>query len=189
MRSRESWERVLEVGMDLFAERGWEGLTIAEVCRRARVSAPSIYARVDGKAGLFLAVHERWLTRIADTEQRLRVEHVRADHDTTAAATAAAAVIRGVFEEHRPVLRALIDRSAHDPQLLERGGAASRRMLATLADTIPAAPSRGRSVVRAVYAECLLRTMYGDSFLDPVDESDEDFAARTDALARTLVLP
>lgn len=180
-RSRESWDRVLQVGMDLFAERGWTGLTITEVCRRARVSAPTIYARVDGKAGLFLAVHERWLTQIRATQEQLQVEFVRENHSTPEAAAAAAQVIIGVFTAHAQALRALIDRSAEDPELLERGGTASRALLADVAAGIPS-PMR-EAIVRAVYAECLIRTMYGPRFLEPVGESDEAFRERVTALA------
>ena len=54
-RSRASWDRVVAVGRDLLAEGGYDALTISEVCRRANVTAPSIYARVDGRAGLFRA--------------------------------------------------------------------------------------------------------------------------------------
>tara|TARA_R100000365_G_scaffold988_1_gene3597 strand:- start:1440 stop:2045 length:606 start_codon:yes stop_codon:yes gene_type:complete len=185
-RSRESWDRVLQVGMELFAERGWQGLTITEVCRRAGVSAPSIYARVDGKAGLFLAVHERWLEKITETERALRELHVDPTHSAADAATAAAQVIMGVFEVHREELRALIDRSAHDPELLERGGAASRAFIGVLAQTIPGPPERGLAVVRVVYGECLMRTMYGSHFLEPVDEAPAAFSARVSALARAL---
>lgn len=185
-RSRASWDRVLQVGMDLFAERGWEGLTIAEVCRRADVTAPSIYARVDGKADLFRAVHERWLLRIRDTEAALRAEYVRAGMDAPDAAAAAARVVLGVFDGNGSALRAQIDRSASDPQLLQRGSAAVRDMLATLAETIPVPRAQADTITRAVFAECLMRVMYGSEFLDPVGESPAVFRKRVENLARTL---
>ena len=186
-RSRQSWERVLVVGMELFEEHGWSGLTITEVCRRAKVSAPSIYARVDGKAGLFLAVHERWLAQIRATEVELTERHLRADVAATDAAESVARVVIGVFAEHHRALRALIDRSAHDPELLARGSAASRSMFEGLAERMPLSPEGGRAVIRAVYAECLMRVMYGAGFLMERDESEEAFEKRVLALARTLV--
>ncbi len=183
-RSRESWDRVMQVGMELFAERGWQGLTIAEVCRRAGVTPPSIYARVDGKAGLFRAVHERWLEQIRETEAAQRREHVVEGASTADAAANAARVVIGVFDAHPAALRALIDRSAHDPELLARGGAASRHMLADIAGTIPG--RGGAAVVRAVYAECLLRLVYGPRFLEPLDETDGQFRDRVVGLAQKL---
>ena len=44
-RSRESLERVLIAGKKLLEEKGWEGFTVQEVSRRAKVSIGSIYAR------------------------------------------------------------------------------------------------------------------------------------------------
>ncbi|MBN9629670.1 MAG: helix-turn-helix transcriptional regulator, partial [Actinobacteria bacterium] len=70
-RSRESWERVLRTAAELFEAGGWEALSISEVCRRTGVSAPSIYARVDGRAGLFAAVYDLGLRRMRETEDEL----------------------------------------------------------------------------------------------------------------------
>lgn len=188
-RSRESWDRVLQVGMELFAERGWQGLTITEVCRRAGVSAPSLYARVDGKAGLFLAVHQRWLEQIAQTERELIGEFVDPAHDRATATAAAARVMFETFRAHRAPLHALIDRSAHDADLLARGGAASRDSVRRLAATIPGDRTRALHALRAVYSECLIRTMYGDAFLDPVGEAEGDFEERVTRLAQTIAGP
>ena len=186
-RSRQSWERALHVGMELFEEHGWDGLTITEVCRRAKISAPSLYARVDGKAGLFLAVHERWLERIARTEDELINQHLRVDASPSEAATSAARVVMGVFDRHAAALRALIDRSARDEQLLERGALASQEFVRRLAQAIPADFSVGATAVRAVYAECLLRLMYGSRFLMVEEEPIEDFHQRVTGLAKTIV--
>lgn len=186
-RSRQSWERALHVGMELFEEHGWDGLTITEVCRRAKISAPSLYARVDGKAGLFLAVHERWLERIARTEDELITQFLRVDASPSEAAGGAAQVVMGVFERHAGALRALIDRSARDEELLERGALASQEFVRRLAQAIPADFTVGATAVRAVYAECLLRLMYGARFLMVEEESIEDFHQRVTGLARTIV--
>jgi AcrR family transcriptional regulator len=70
-RSREAWGRVLAVGRHLVEEGGVEALTVTEVCRRSGISPPSLYARVDGKAGLFAAVYERGMADIASTEERV----------------------------------------------------------------------------------------------------------------------
>ena len=70
-RSREAWERVLEVGRQLIEEGGVPALTITEVCRRSGINAPSLYARVDGRAGLFAAVYERGMAEVRATEERM----------------------------------------------------------------------------------------------------------------------
>src|SRR3954469_16924408 len=65
-RSRESLERVLEAGQKLLEEEGWEGFTVQEVSRRAKVSIGSIYARAPSKDALILAVYDRAVERIAE---------------------------------------------------------------------------------------------------------------------------
>ena len=48
-------ERLLEAAIDVFAERGFEGATVAQVARRADLTTGAIYARWPGKRELFLA--------------------------------------------------------------------------------------------------------------------------------------
>ncbi|GAA3756809.1 hypothetical protein GCM10022240_07050 [Microbacterium kribbense] len=54
-------------GHELLEEGGYEPLTINEICRRARVTAPSIYARVDGRVELFRAVYQRTMQEVVAT--------------------------------------------------------------------------------------------------------------------------
>lgn len=186
-RSRENWERVLAVGLDLFAERGWQGLTIAEVCRRAEVTAPSIYARVDGKSGLFRAVHDRWLADANRSEREIttQVEGV-GDHDPAVASAAAAEIVVRIFREHEAMLRAVSDRSPHDPGLHASGSTASREMLRRVAATVPLPRADIEGILRTVYAECVLRLRYGPEFLAEEAEDDEAFLNRMQRTARRL---
>src|SRR3954451_11796893 len=73
-RSRESLERVLEAGQELLEEEGWEGFTVQEVSRRAKVSIGSIYARAPSKEALFLAVYDRALVDIVAEQESLQDE-------------------------------------------------------------------------------------------------------------------
>src|SRR3954468_22455511 len=70
-RSRESLERVLDAGQRLLEEKGWDGFTVQEVSRRAKVSIGSIYARAPSKEALILAVYDRAVGRIAEERARL----------------------------------------------------------------------------------------------------------------------
>ncbi|WP_426321835.1 helix-turn-helix domain-containing protein [Microbacterium sp. E-13] len=69
-RSRAAWERILDVGLRLPQQGGFDAVTIGDVCRQADVSAPSIYARVDGRAGLLLAVGERGMALVHTQKTR-----------------------------------------------------------------------------------------------------------------------
>src|SRR5438309_4007748 len=63
-RSREAWERVLDAGVAILEDAGYEAFTIAAVCERARVAPPAIYARTSNKDALFLAVYEHGIARL-----------------------------------------------------------------------------------------------------------------------------
>lgn len=185
-RSRQNWERVLSAGLDLFAERGWDGFTIGEVCRRARVSAPSIYARVDGKAGLFRAVHARWLEQATESEDELEARMLGRGGSVGENAEAAAEVIVSLFTEHEAILRAVSDRAPHDPELLAVGAASSQRMIDRLTPHIDLPSVEAADILRTVYAECVLRLRYGPAFLTPETEDDAAFLARMRRTARRL---
>lgn len=161
--------------MDLFAERGWDGLTIAEVCRRAEVSAPSIYARVDGKAGLFRAAHERWLRDMEESEATIAT---RLEQEELDGADRAAHLMAELYDANASVLRAVIDRSVHDDELRARGAAASRALVARVADILPLEGSRAAETSEALYAACVLRVLVGDDFLRASGEELDAFVAR-----------
>src|SRR3954447_4925785 len=63
-RSRESLERVLTAGERVLADNGYEGFTIGEVSRRAKVSVGSVYGRFDNKEALIHAIHARMMERL-----------------------------------------------------------------------------------------------------------------------------
>lgn len=69
-RSQESLERVLQAGLDLLVEAGFEGFTLQEVSRRAGVSIGSIYARVPSRDALILALHGRVMDILLEQEQQ-----------------------------------------------------------------------------------------------------------------------
>jgi AcrR family transcriptional regulator len=70
-RSAESLERVLQAGLEVLTETGFEGFTLQEVSRRAGVSIGSIYARVPSREALLLAIHERAMAVMTEQEQQL----------------------------------------------------------------------------------------------------------------------
>lgn len=183
-RTRESWERVLEVGRTLIEEGGVEALTVTEVCRRSGISPPSLYARVDGRSGLFAAVWARGMTEIEATEERLFRGLPRAGASVTEQAVEAAAAIADVFDTHVRFLRPVISRAESDPALLARGAAESRRLLGRVGAAIEVDAAVGAEIAAALYAECVLRAIYGADFLTGRPESAEAFR---DRIARAAV--
>jgi AcrR family transcriptional regulator len=184
-RSREAWERVLEVGRQLIEEGGVAALTVTEVCRRAGISAPSLYARVDGRAGLFAAVYDRGMIEIAATEDAVFSGLPRPDASAADRAADAANAIAAVFETHARFLRAVITQAESDPRLLARGAAESRRLLDRVAAAVDVDRAEALEIAQTLYAECVLRTIYGSDFLTGTAESDAAFRVRLGRAVRT----
>lgn len=63
-RSRESFARVRAATLELLAEKGPAGVTIAQVSKRAGVSVGSIYGRVGSRSALLAIVQQEELERI-----------------------------------------------------------------------------------------------------------------------------
>src|SRR4051794_31741858 len=51
-------ERVLEAGLDLFGERGYHAVSVAEIGVRAGIAKSVLYHHFGSKAGLFEAIAE-----------------------------------------------------------------------------------------------------------------------------------
>ena len=181
-RSREAWERVLDVGLKLLEEGGVGALTITEVCRRSGINPPSLYARVDGKAGLFAAVYERGMIRVQETEESAFAGLPRPGAPVTAQASDAADAVADVFATHASFLRPVIGQAEADPHLLERGALESRRLLGRVASAICLDHGVAWEIAQTIYAECVVRTMYGAEFFNDTPETESAFRAR---LART----
>ena len=75
-RSRESLERLLQTGLELLQEKGFDGFTLQELSQRAGVSIGSIYGRVEGREALIMAIYERAMESI-DAEERAKLQEVQ----------------------------------------------------------------------------------------------------------------
>lgn len=179
-RSREGWERILAVGIELLESGGWEALTITEVCRRTGVSPPTIYARVDGRQGLFDAVYDVAMERVRATQLQWQ-DLATGESDVERVAH----VMWRIFETHFALLRAVIRHSSSSSALLERGSEESVAMLSSLAGLLRHSDREAvDDVLRMMYAECVMRLMYGPEFLTRRPEPAEDFLVRLTAMGR-----
>jgi AcrR family transcriptional regulator len=66
MTGKERREQLLDVGRQLFAERGYDGTAVEEVAARAGVSKPVVYEHFGGKEGLYAVVVDREVQRLLD---------------------------------------------------------------------------------------------------------------------------
>lgn len=182
-RSRKAWERALDVGQQLLEEGGIEALTIADVCRRSNMSPPSLYARVDGLAGLFAAVYDRGMAQVAATEEQVFAGLPRVGAEPRQRALDASAAIADVFSRHASFLRPIIGVAGRDPALLRRGASESRRLLDHVVRALDLDSEAAEDIARSLYSECVIRTMYGADFFSGHPESATDFRARLGRLA------
>jgi AcrR family transcriptional regulator len=71
MTGKERREQLLDIGRQLFAERGLEGTSIEEIAARADVSKPIVYEHFGGKEGLYAVVVDREVERFLAMTMRL----------------------------------------------------------------------------------------------------------------------
>lgn len=67
MTGKERREQLLDVGRQLFAERGYDGTAVEEIALRAGVSKPIVYEHFGGKEGLYAVVVDREVQRLMDS--------------------------------------------------------------------------------------------------------------------------
>jgi AcrR family transcriptional regulator len=59
-------EQLLDVGRELFGQKGYEATSIEEIAAHAEVSKPVVYEHFGGKDGLYAAVVEREMRTVLD---------------------------------------------------------------------------------------------------------------------------
>src|SRR5690242_6353003 len=127
-RSRQAWARVLDAGVALLEESGYEGFTIAAVCQRAQVPPRAVYDRAPSKDALFLAVYEHGMARVG-TDHAVFGDPARWDGlPPRALIEAAVREVAAIFGRHQALLRAVVLISGVHPEVHRRGGAYSREL-------------------------------------------------------------
>ena len=176
-RSRATWSRVLEAGLELLEARGYAALTIEAICKRAQTTPPAIYARAGNKEGLLVAIYERAMERIEATGidpadpvwARLRADEL---------VRRAVDAVSRIWFEHAGLLRPIVHRAADDPEIFRRGSAASRGLAADFRTVLAIAgvdPVEADMAFRVVYAAVVHRVMYGEAFESDVRLPDRTF--------------
>ena len=59
MTARERREQLLDVARSLFAEKGFESVSVEEIAARADVSKPVVYEHFGGKEGIYAVIVDR----------------------------------------------------------------------------------------------------------------------------------
>jgi AcrR family transcriptional regulator len=67
MTGKERRAQLVEIGRQLFADKGLEGTSVEEIAARAGVSKPVVYEHFGGKEGLYAVVVDREMQRLLDS--------------------------------------------------------------------------------------------------------------------------
>jgi AcrR family transcriptional regulator len=185
-RSREAWSRVLDAGVSILEDGGYDAFTIAAVCERAAVAPTAIYARTTSKDALFLAVYEHGIGRLRG-EQTVFAEDDRWIRLAPAELVrAAVAEMVGISLRHQRFLRAVVLISAAHPEVARRGsryaqelGSGFVRVVSRAADALrhDDRDAAIRSCFGTVFATSIIRVAYGPAFATPAPVDDDEFVA------------
>jgi len=184
-RSREAWRRVLDAGVAILEDGGYEAFTIAAVCEKAGVAPPAIYARTSTKDALFLAVYEHGIARMRD-DQLVLLDAARwAGLTPDPLVRAAVAEMTGISLRHARFLRSVVLISAAHPEVRRRGSVYSTELGERFAATVrpvhalvthPDPEAAVRACFATLFAATIIRVAYGPGFATPPVD-DETFTA------------
>ena len=196
-RSQESLERVLQAGLELLQEAGFEGFTLQEVSRRAKVSIGSIYARAASKEALILAIYDREMERIAAEQERISAASHREGLSSRELVETLVREMAQIMLDHAASLRVFMHRSAIDPEIWRRGSERSH-VLANVFETSLLEHADELShpdpelaidvTYRFVYAALARRITHGPSFESPRETSDDELVRELATAAADYLL-
>jgi AcrR family transcriptional regulator len=185
-RSRESLERAVTAGVDVIVDLGWDGFTVAEVSRRARVSVGALYARFGSKEELFLAAQTRAI-QIMEQEESAYYDPSRwADASPLEVVDGAIAGLVQTFERHGGVLRGLMRRAGRDDEVSGRGSRGASHMARSYTALIltrreairqPQPEIAVDMTYRMLFSTVARRIVYGPTFESPREIDWETFVA------------
>lgn len=106
-------EVIERAAADVFAERGYHGASIDEICRRSGVTAPVLYDHFASK----LALHRRLLERTRDELLQLWGEHLGGDEPAERRIPRALDAWAAYVHEHPYVPRMFFTETTGDPEV------------------------------------------------------------------------
>lgn len=171
-RTREQWNRVLEAGVQLLEEGGYEAFTIAALCERAGVPPRALYARAATKDALFLAVYERGMTHVAASETAFDDADGWGLSRNQRIERAVRSLVQ-IFAENAQFLRSVVLISGAHPEVQRRGegyrAAISERFVTAIGPLGPndRSDQTGQEqefCFSLIFSAMIVRTAYGPNF-------------------------
>jgi AcrR family transcriptional regulator len=187
-RSRDSQERVLKAAEKLLAEKGYEGFTMTEVAKRAKISVGSVYGRFAGRESLIYAVHARMNARLSTADDTVLAEAT----DLASALAGAVRQFAATMYRERDLLRVFMLRGAIDEAIRTSGSASSQAAAQLFEQAVLAFrdeirhPCPGLAVdvaYRIVYDVLARQVMYGPTFESSLQIDWDELVAELTAAA------
>lgn len=197
-RTRRAWARILDAGVSLVEEGGYEAFTIAALCEKAQVAPRALYDRTTNKDALFLAVYEHGIARVVADQQPFRDPDRWRGMPADELITAAVAQLTDLFRRHAAFLKPVLLLSGAHPEVLRRG----RSHVHTLADTFtalllgvrdhithPDPETAARQCFATIFSACVVRTAHGADFATEAVDHDTFTAHLALTAGRSLLAP
>lgn len=119
-RSQESLERLLDAAEELFATKGFEQTTVAELVRKANSSVGAFYLRFKDKETLLLCLHGRFCEEARATASAVLDGQLWQTSSIREILANTVPFLVEVYRQRRDLFRTFILRSGSDPQFAQR---------------------------------------------------------------------
>ena len=196
-RSREAWNRVLDAGVAILEDGGYESFTIAAVCDRADVAPPSIYARTTSKDALFLAVYEHGVARLRAGQEVFADDARWTGLGPSELVRSAVAEMADLSLRNQRFLGAVVLISGGHPEVRRRGSRYAEELgngfvrvvlRAGPAITHPDREGAVRGCFGTVFAAVMFRMAYGGDFASSSPVDDDAFVSSLGDMAVRYLL-
>lgn len=177
---------MLEATLVLLGEGGLQAVTVAAVARAARTSNGSLYHRFGDRTGLLVAAQDRALGAI---ETATAEAFVRADEESDDGAAIALLVqaALGIFDDHRPAMRAFLVEGQGVEEFDERNERSAHLLARTVVEWLVARFGTPRpdaeATYRILFALGATHALFDDDQISPGTLST---AALADAVTRAI---
>lgn len=172
-RGEETRSHILDVAGELFAQRGYDATSVADICERAGVTKGAFYHHFASKQAVFLELRDRWLGPLEASMTLMRAEGETLPQVLQRIADMAKLVYAAAGEEQRQqVFLELLSAARQDPEILPAMLAPMLKYREMFAQLIDAGIQEGtlREVDRELVAQVLISLGFGlivQSLLDP----------------------
>lgn len=185
-RSTSSADRMLDATLELLGAGGLQAVTVAAVARAAGTSNGSLYHRFGDRTGLLLAAQDRALDEIESATAAAFALADEEPDDRRAIALLVSAAL-GIFESHRPAMRAFLVESQGVAAFEARNVRSSHLLARTVVEWLVArfgtARADAEATYRILFALGATHALFDDEQVSPGRVSR---AALADAVTRAI---